>query len=355
VKVRVMAGGTGGHVFPALAVADRLREAAHQVVWMGAPDSFESRTVGARGFPIELIHVAGLRGKGVAKLVGAPLLLARAVREAVSAMRRQQPAVVLGMGGFAAGPGGVAARLLRTPLVIHEQNAAPGMTNRVLARLADRVLQAFPNTFAGAETVGNPVREVLAALPGPAERLAGHDARPSLLVLGGSQGARALNEIVPQALALLDPAQRPRVLHQGGRTLATAQAAYAAAGVEAELTAFIDDMASAYAAADLVVCRSGASTIAELSAVGCASVLVPFPYAVDDHQTANARHLVDAGAAELMPESSLTPALLADRLRELLGSPARRLAMAQAARAQAWPNATDAIVTQLLAAAGGQA
>lgn len=350
-NVLIMAGGTGGHVFPALAVAARLREQGHAVTWMGTPDSFESTKVPEAGFPIEFVRVSGLRGKGLLKLMTAPPVLLRALRDAFAVLRKVQPQVVLGMGGFAAGPGGLAAWLKRTPLVIHEQNAAAGLTNRLLARIATVVLQAFPNTFAGqAQTVGNPVRAGFAELPAPAQRMA-HDGAATVLVVGGSQGAKALNQIVPAALALMPANVRPSVRHQAGRTLAVAQAAYAEAGdVEANVEAFITDMPAAYAAADLVICRSGASTIAELSAAGSASLLVPFPFAVDDHQTANARYLADAGAAVLIQERDLTPQRLADELHRLLADRAGLIRMAEAARAKAWTRSTEDITACLLRA-----
>jgi UDP-N-acetylglucosamine--N-acetylmuramyl-(pentapeptide) pyrophosphoryl-undecaprenol N-acetylglucosamine transferase len=344
----IMAGGTGGHVFPALAVAHELRVRGHEVVWMGTPDSFESRRVPQHGIAMEFVRVSGLRGKGVMKLLTAPLLLLRALRDALAALRRQQPQVVLGMGGFAAGPGGLAAWLTRRPLVIHEQNAASGLTNRMLARIATTVLEAFPGTFPGAQTVGNPVRTGFAELPAPAQRLARETRR--VLVIGGSQGARALNERMPEALKLLPAAQRPEIRHQAGRTLEIAQTAYAKAGVQGEVTAFIEDMPEAFAWADLVVCRAGASTIAELTVAGCASVLVPYPYAVDDHQTRNGEHLQRSGAAVLVQESELGVEKLAALLSELLGDRPRLIRMAEAARAAAWPRATDAIVGAVLAA-----
>lgn len=350
-NVLIMAGGTGGHVFPALAVAARLKELGHAVTWMGTPDSFESRKVPEAGFAIELVRVSGLRGKGVVKLLAAPLLLARALSDALAVFRKVQPQVVLGMGGFAAGPGGLAAWMKRVPLVIHEQNAAAGLTNRLLARIATTVLEAFPNTFKGkARTCGNPVRAGFAELPAPAQRLS-HQGPARVLVVGGSQGAKALNEIVPKALALMPAAERPEMRHQAGRTLAVAQAAYAgAAGVQASVEGFIADMPAAYAAADLVICRSGASTIAELAAAGCASVLVPFPFAVDDHQTANARYLADASAAVLIQERELTPQRLATALHTLLADRAGLVRMGEAARAKAWSRATADIVDELLAA-----
>lgn len=350
-KVMIMAGGTGGHVYPALAVAHELKTRGHDIVWMGAPESFEARVVPAQGFPIEFIRVSGLRGKGLVKLFLAPLLIARAMLDAWAALRRRAPAVVLGMGGFAAGPGGLVARLWGVPLVIHEQNAAAGLTNRWLARLAQRVLQAFPSTLAGAQTVGNPVRAAIRGVPPPDTRLAGRSGAGRVLVIGGSQGARALNQRLPEALALLPAAQRPEIRHQAGRTLDVAQAAYRRAGVDANVTAFIDDMAEAYAWADLVVCRAGASTVAELAAAGCGAVLVPFPQAVDDHQTRNAEYLVHAGAALLAPEAQLEPAQLAQTLRELLADRARLLAMARAARGAAWLGAEQQIADAVLAVA----
>ncbi|MEK6805916.1 MAG: undecaprenyldiphospho-muramoylpentapeptide beta-N-acetylglucosaminyltransferase [Pseudomonadota bacterium] len=348
-KTLICAGGTGGHVFPALAVAHELRIRGHEVVWMGAPDSFESRTVPKHGIAIEFVRVSGLRGKGLLKLLMAPLLLLRALVDAVRVLRRQNPDIVLGMGGFAAGPGGLAAWLLLKPLVIHEQNAVAGFTNRCLSLLARQVLQAFPGTFSARSgvTVGNPVREAVALLPAPAERLRGRDGPMRVLVIGGSQGSKALNQRMPEALRLMPENRRPQVRHQAGRTLEVAQQAYAQAGVSAEVSAFIDDMATAYAWADLVVCRAGASTIAELAAAGCASLLVPFPAAVDDHQTRNGEYLVHAGAAVLIQERDLSAARLAQALEELLASREKLLTMAQAARKAAWPNAVKQIVQYL--------
>lgn len=352
-KILIMAGGTGGHVFPALAVAQELRRRGHEVVWMGAPDSFESRTVPPQGYAMEYVQVTGLRGKGALTLLGAPLRLLRAVWQASAILSRQKPHAVLGMGGFASGPGGLAAWLRRIPLVIHEQNAAPGLTNRLLSHIARRVLEAFPRTFANAVTVGNPVRIGFAELPAPAERASQRGDGPvQMLVIGGSQGARALNERVPQALALVAADKRPQVRHQAGRTLELAQKAYAQTDVSARVEAFITDMPAAYAAADLVVCRAGASTVAELSAAGCAALLVPFPHAVDDHQTRNGTHLVRVGAARMIAESELTPERLAREIEDLLADRGRLVEMAQAARAAAWTGATDAIADACLEAAG---
>ena len=341
-KIMIMAGGTGGHVFPALAVAEELRRLGHEIVWMGAPDSFEACVVPQHGLPIEFIRVSGLRGKGISKLLSAPLLLWHATADALRVLRRQAPQVVLGMGGFAAGPGGVGAWLLRIPLVIHEQNAAAGMTNRLLASIAARVLQAFPGTFKRALTVGNPVRAGFAGIAALGERVQ-HEGARRVLVIGGSQGARALNELMPQALALMPAGQRPEVRHQAGRTLEIAQASYTKAGMQASVEAFISDMPAAYGWADLVVCRAGASTIAELAAAGSASLLVPFPAAVDDHQTRNGEYLVKSGAARLLQERGLTPQKLASQMQELLAQPQALADMGEAARACAWRGAAQKI------------
>ncbi|MBL6750155.1 MAG: undecaprenyldiphospho-muramoylpentapeptide beta-N-acetylglucosaminyltransferase [Nevskia sp.] len=341
----IAAGGTGGHVFPALAVAHELRARGHQVVWMGAPDSFESRTVPRHGIAMEYVRVQGLRGKGALRWLAAPARLLRALAQALAALRRQRPNLLLGMGGFASAPGGVAAWLCRRPLVIHEQNAAAGLTNRLLAHLAMRVLQAFPGTFAGprVRTVGNPVRAGFAELPPPAQRIGARGAPGQVLVVGGSQGSRVLNEVVPAALARMAQAQRPRLRHQGGRTVELARAAYARHGVDGEVCEFIDDMAAAYAWADLVICRAGASTVAELAAAGCAALLVPYPHAVDDHQTRNGQYLVDAGAALMVPEALLTAERLAEMLGGLLARRGQLVTMGVAARAAAWPDAVGAI------------
>ena len=350
--VMIMAGGTGGHVFPALSVASELVERDVPVVWLGTRRGIEARLVPQAGLPIEWIDVAGLRGKGLVTRVLAPAHILRALWQALRVLRRVRPRAVLGMGGFAAGPGGLAAWLLRIPLVIHEQNSTAGMTNRVLARVADEVLCAFDGAFSsrvGVRVVGNPVRRELFALPAPAVRYRNGDAL-RLLVLGGSQGARALNECVPQALALLPEGTAIEVHHQAGRaTLGAAEQAYRDAGVTARVEAFIDDMASAYRWAQLLVCRAGALTVAELTAAGLPAVLVPFPSAVDDHQTGNARALVDAGAAVLLPERVLTAATLATQLAALAADRPRLQAMAEAARGLARPDAATDVANTLLA------
>jgi len=355
-RVLVMAGGTGGHVFPALAVAEALRARGLEVVWMGTRLGLEARIVPAAGIPVEWITIGGLRGKSLGTRLVAPFKVGLAVLQALRIMLRVKPVVVLGMGGYAAGPGGVAAWLARCPLVIHEQNAIAGTTNRILARLAKRVLAAFPGAFpytVPAEVVGNPVRGAIAALPTPGARFAGRSGAPRLLVLGGSQGALALNEVVPQALARLPVALRPEVRHQAGRnTLDVAQAAYENVGVTAEVTEFIDDMAEAYGWADLAICRAGALTVSELAAAGLPAVLVPFPAAVDDHQTLNGGYLVAAGAAVLVPEKQLSHGRLARVLAGLLGDRGRLLDMARRARGVARPQALAAIERVLLEAGG---
>jgi UDP-N-acetylglucosamine--N-acetylmuramyl-(pentapeptide) pyrophosphoryl-undecaprenol N-acetylglucosamine transferase len=354
--VAIMAGGTGGHVFPALAVAEVLRGRGVPVFWIGTRAGMEARLVPARGIDMEWISISGVRGKGLKTLLAAPWRLAGALGEAAGILRRRDPAVVLGMGGFVAGPGGLMARAQRRPLVIQEQNSVPGMTNQWLARIASRVFEAFPGSFPAARravTSGNPVRAAIAALPAPAQRLQGRSGPARLLVVGGSLGAKALNEEVPKALARLPEALRPEVRHQAGeRTLDIARAAYAQAGVAADVSAFIDDMAEAYGWADLAICRAGALTVSELAAAGLPAVLIPFPYAVDDHQVGNARYLSDAGAAHLIIQRDLTPAGLAAVLTGLLADPDKRLAMAEAARAKARTDAAERIADACMELAG---
>lgn len=351
--VTIMAGGTGGHIFPGLAVAQVLRERGAEVSWLGADGGMETRLVPQHGIAIDTIPVRGVRGKGIATLLSAPLRVLRAVRAAAGVLRARHPDAVVSFGGYAAGPGGLAARLAGIPLLVHEQNRAAGMTNRVLARLARRVLVGFPQTFPGELLVGNPVRAQIAAVPPPAQRPP-HGGPLRLLVLGGSQGARALNAAVPEALAA--PGLAVDVRHQAGeKLLDEARQAYAAAGVPARVDAFIADMAEAYAWADVVVCRAGALTLAELCAAGVGSVLVPFPQAVDDHQTRNAEYLVDHGAAVLLPQSDTLAEELRATLAELAADPARRLQMAEAARALAKPDAAERVAEVVLSIAGGRA
>jgi len=347
-RVMIMAGGTGGHVFPALAVAQALQRRGVEVIWLGVRGGFEDGVVCQAGYPLEYIEIRGLRGQGIGRWLLAPLRLLRALWQSLRALRRQRPRLVLGMGGFLSGPGGVAARLLGIPLVIHEQNALPGLTNRLLARLASRVLEAFPGSFGrrpGVLAVGNPVRPEIAALRDPSARFAGREGPLRLLVLGGSLGAQALNETVPAALARLPPGlPRPQVRHQAGRGKADATvAAYANLGVTAEVVPFIADMAEAYAWADLVICRAGALTVAELAAAGVGAILIPYPHAVDDHQTHNAAFLVQAGAAQRLPQPELTPERLAELLAGLCNGRGRVRAMAFAARSLARPEATETV------------
>ncbi len=344
--VLILAGGTGGHIFPGLAVAEALRARDVPVVWLGAAGAMETRLVPAAGIPLETIAVGGLRGKGAATLLLAPFTLARALWQALSVLRRLRPRAVLSFGGYAAGPGGLCAWLLRRPLLVHEQNRAPGLTNRVLARFARRVMCGFPGSFPGRATddVGNPVRPAIAALPAPEQRLAGRDGPARLLVLGGSQGAASLNRALPQALASLPADARPAIRHQCGERHAEAcRAAYAGAGVEASVEPFIADMAAAYAWADLVVCRAGALTLAELCAAGVGGVLVPFPAAVDDHQTRNAEYLAERGAGVIVAEGGDFSGRVLQALRPLLQDAGARLAMARAARAAAFPDAAGRV------------
>jgi len=338
----IMAGGTGGHVFPALAVADALRARDWRVVWLGAPGGMEATLVPKRGYEMARVRFSGLRGKGfVAKLL-LPMRLLVAFWQSARAILAHRPDVVLGMGGYIAFPGGMMAFLLARPLAIHEQNSIAGLSNKVLARVADRVMVAFPQALAKSEFTGNPVRDVIAAVPPPATRYAARTGPLHILVVGGSLGAAALNEIVPRAIALLPAAARPVVTHQSGeKHIEALRANYAAAGVAACCVPFIDDMAAAYADADLVICRAGATTIAELAAAGVASLLVPFPFAVDDHQTTNARYLSAPGAAILVQQRDLTPKGLAGILRGLARS--ELAAMAAKARALAKPDATKVV------------
>ena len=312
----VMAGGTGGHIFPGLAVAEALREKSWRVHWLGAPGSMESRLVPPRGFAFEAIDFSGVRGKGLVTLALLPVRLLKAFGQSIAVVRRVKPDVVIGLGGYITFPGGMMSVALGKPLVLHEQNSVAGMANRVLAGVADRVFAAFPNVLKKAQWVGNPLRAGFLQQPGPVERLGARTGRLRLLVVGGSLGAKALNEVVPQALALLPEAARPVVLHQSGEKQVDAlRASYEAAGVHAELTPFIDDTAQAFADADLIVCRAGASTVTEIAAVGCAAVFVPFPSAVDDHQTTNAKFLVEKGGGWLVQQRDMTPEWLAHLLQ----------------------------------------
>lgn len=339
----VMAGGTGGHIFPGLAVAEALRERSWQVHWLGAPGSMESQLVPPRGFAFETISFSGVRGKGLTTLALLPLRLLNAFRQSIQVVRRVKPDVVIGLGGYISFPAGMMSVLLGKPLVLHEQNSVAGMANRVLASVADRVFSAFPNVMNDAAWVGNPLRPAFVSQPGPAERIGSRTGPLRLLVVGGSLGAKALNDTVPKALALIPQSSRPLVLHQSGaKQIDQLRANYAAAGVDAELTPFIEDTASAYADADLIVCRAGASTVTEIAAVGAAAVFVPFPSAVDDHQTTNAKFLVDAGGGWLVQQQDLSPEWLAELIQ---ATPRQELIQrALAAKALQKTNATAEVV-----------
>ena len=352
--VLIMAGGTGGHVFPALALARLLRAASHEVVWLGTQKGLEARVVPADNFPIEWLSMSGLRGKGALTLLAAPFKLLLAIWQALRVVRRRQPRLVVGFGGFVTGPGGIAAWLMRRPLLIHEQNAIAGYSNRMLSHIARRVLCAFPKAFpAGvdAEVVGNPVRAEIVMQEPPAVRFARREGSLRLLIVGGSLGASRLNAVVPFALAQLAKSGLTlNVRHQAGeRGIDAARAAYAEAQVTADVAPFIDDMARAYADADLVICRAGALTISELAAVGVASVLVPYPAAVDDHQTFNAQFLVREGAAVLIADRDLTAERLTATLRELCAGRGKLLAMAERARLVARPRAAEELAAACIA------
>lgn len=352
-RILVTGGGTGGHVFPGIAAAASLRARGAEVHWLGTRAGMESRLVPAAGIPIDYLRVRGIRGKGLWQKLLAPLLLLAAILQAVGVVRRLRPGCVLGTGGFVAGPGGLAARLLGVPLVVHEQNAIAGTTNRLLSRIAARVLLGLPGPFAGharARVVGNPVRAAIATLPAPEVRFADRPGqRLNLLVLGGSQGARVLNEVVPAALALIPPERRPEVLHQcGSAGQADCTARYTSAGVTARVESFISDMATIYGEADVVVCRAGALTVSELAAAGVGAILVPLPGAIDDHQNANARWLESAGAALRCTQDAFTSEWLAKTLQRLAAEPAQLRAMAASARALARPDAADDVARTCL-------
>ena len=335
----IMAGGTGGHVFPGLAVANALRAAQWNVLWMGAPKGMEATLVPKHDIEMVFINFGGVRGKGVLTKLLAPFKLLRAVAQSWSALRRIRPQVVVSMGGYIALPGGLATRLTGTPLIVHEQNSVAGMTNQVLAKFARAKLVAFPNALKDATWTGNPVRAEIVAIAAPQARFAGRSGPLRVLVVGGSLGAQALNTVVPQALALLPSAARPQVTHQAGaKEIDTLRANYAAVGVTADCVAFIDDMALAYAACDVLICRAGAMTVSEVAAAGVAAVFVPFPHAVDNHQTGNAKFLADAHAARLLPQAELTPQALATLLQGLTRD--ALLAMATKARALGKPDST---------------
>jgi len=348
--VMILAGGTGGHIYPALAVAEHLRAEGVALSWLGSAQGMEAQIVPRHDIAFRTVRVAGLRGKGWLGWLAAPFMIGKATLQAMHVLREVKPGVVLGMGGFVSGPGGLAAWLCRRPLVIHEQNAIPGLTNRLLARIATRILEAYPHSFAAgvrARHTGNPVRNAIAAIAPPDRRI--REAGPvRVLVVGGSLGARSLNTWVPRALAGLEGLV-VEIWHQAGRAAVEDTAAqYRGLGLDARVAPFIDDMPAAYAWADLVICRAGAMTVAELAAAGCAAVLVPYPHAVDDHQTANARYLAEAGAAEVIADARLADGALLPLLQRLLADRARLLDMATRARAVGRPAAATAVATQCM-------
>jgi UDP-N-acetylglucosamine--N-acetylmuramyl-(pentapeptide) pyrophosphoryl-undecaprenol N-acetylglucosamine transferase len=340
--ILIMAGGTGGHVYPALALARVLVDRGHKVHWLGTERGIEARLVPAAGYPLHVLDIGGIRGHSLATKVRAPLRIGKAVGQAARIIRSINPDVVVGLGGFAAGPGGVAAKLLRKPLVIHEQNAKAGTTNKLLSRLADRVLSAYPDVLPKSECIGNPVRQDIENLPSPAERFAGRVGPVRLLVLGGSLGAVAINETVPGALASLPDDLRPIVRHQTGeKHIDQTVAIYREANIEADVVAFIEEMSEALGWADLVICRAGALTVAELAATGVAAVLIPFPFAIDDHQTANAQFLANAGAAIVKQQRDLTELGLAEIMISLITNRKHLQQMAEAGHALAVRKSAD--------------
>jgi len=341
--IMIMAGGTGGHIFPALAVAHAMRDAGWRVVWLGNPEGMEARLVPQHGFEMVNLKFAALRGKGILRKLLLPVNLLKGFWQARKAIRQVQPDVVLGMGGYITFPGGMMASLLGKPLVIHEQNSVAGLANRVLAGVADRVVTGFPDVLNKGIWAGNPVRPEIAKIAPPAERFAEHTGALRVLVIGGSLGAQALNEMVPKGMALLAESEQPQIVHQAGeKHIEALKANYAAVGVQAHCVSFIEDMAGAYEWADLVICRAGALTVAELAATGVASILVPFPHAVDDHQTGNAKFLVNVGGAFLLPQTELTPESIA-LIRNY--SRGQLLEMAEQARSLAKPDATEEVAT----------
>ncbi len=354
--VLIMAGGTGGHVFPALAVADELRSRGVPVVWLGTKAGIESRLVPQAGYPIEWMSITGLRGKNTLTLLLAPVRITMACWQALSVLLRRKPCAVLGMGGFASGPGGLMAWLIRKPLLVHEQNAIAGMTNKILARFADVVMQAFPGVFKDAITTGNPVRQSICEIKIPEARFSSQLTQQrglKLLVIGGSLGAVKLNEIIPLALAGMEADIRPEVIHQTGlRNIESAKAAYQEAGVEAKVEAFIDDMPAVYEWADLVICRAGAMTVFELAAAGIASILVPYPHAVDDHQTKNACYLEESGAAIVKQQDELSTDWLIDVIDDFSTNRNKLIDMAIAARELAIPGSAKTIADNCMDAGG---
>lgn len=347
--ILITAGGTGGHVYPGLAVARILQDQGIPVVWMGTEKGLEARVIPDAGIHMVYLSVSGLRGKGITSLLVAPFELVKALFQSFKIMRNVKPAAVLGMGGFVAGPGGLVAAMMGIPVVIHEQNAIPGLTNKLLSKVSKKVLEGFPGTFSGLDNtigIGNPVRDDIASLDIPLKRLGDRWGRVRLLIFGGSLGAQALNEVVPMALSEIPLDKLPRIRHQAGKNKdKSTKKRYETLGVEAEVTPFIEDMAEAYEWADLVICRSGALTVAELAATGLASIMVPYPHAVDDHQTANAKYLSNSGAAVLMMQEELTKENLAVLLEDLCNDRDKLIEMSFKARALAKPQATAEVAS----------
>lgn len=346
--VLVMAGGTGGHVFPALAVAKELQKLGVKIHWLGTQNGIEADLIPAAGIELHNISIKGLRGKGVVGLLAAPFKIIKAIVQAKKVIKEIKPQVVVGFGGYVTGPGGVAAKLAGVSLIIHEQNAIAGLTNKLLAKISNKVLQAFPNTLSQAKTVGNPVRDTLVQLAEPSERINTATTELNVLVVGGSLGAVAINNTVLAAMQSMANDKRPQLWHQVGKhNIDAMQAAYADAGVQAKVVPFIDDMTAAYEWADLVVCRAGALTVAEVAAAGCAALFVPFPFAVDDHQTANANYLVTDNAALMIQQTDLTASLLAEKWLHFSEHKHELLHMANAARKLAITTATAAVVEEI--------
>jgi UDP-N-acetylglucosamine--N-acetylmuramyl-(pentapeptide) pyrophosphoryl-undecaprenol N-acetylglucosamine transferase len=352
--VLIMAGGTGGHIFPALSIAEHLRERGYYIEWLGTEKGLEVQVLQDTGIPLNFLSVTGLRGKGVTGLLLAPFMLIRAVWQALAVLRKVKPCCVLGMGGYVTGPGGVATRLIGRKLVIHEQNAIAGFSNRMLAMIAVKVMQAFPGTFSlrtnSLLTTGNPIRKEIQAIAAPDQRLAGRSGPLRILILGGSLGAVAINKIIPEMLARFTPELRPRVVHQTGNknleeTIGWYQQRNLMTDHNCQVLPFIDDMAAAYTDADLVICRAGATTVCELAVTGVAAILIPFPYAVDDHQTMNASWLSEAGAAILVQQRDLDVGKLYQQVRDLTENRAELLSMANAARSLAQPDATEKVAS----------
>ena len=349
--ILITAGGTGGHVYPGLAVARALKEQNIPVIWMGTPKGLEARVIPEAGIEMVYLSVNGLRGKGVTALLAAPLQLTKALFQSLMIMFKVKPSAVLGMGGFVAGPGGLVAALMGKPVLIHEQNAIPGLTNKLLSNFSKKILEGFPGTFPSSDSkkkkimgVGNPVRKDIAAIDGPTARLGDRWGHVHVLIFGGSLGAQVLNEVVPMALEEMPLDKRPVVRHQAGKNKdESTTSLYKKLGVDAEVTPFIEDMAEAYEWADLVICRSGALTVAELAAAGMASVMVPYLYAVDDHQTANAKYLSESGAAVLMPQKELNADSLSTVLTDLCSDRNKLIEMSIKARRLAKPEATEEV------------